>query len=558
MSDFGSGGFAFKRPKKLSSDAPLPRFRKNPLEQFFSFLAGLGSGFVRSLGGFLLFVFAQRDFHLLTASAFLAALSMPGWGFDFGFLAWFALVPAFTVILQRERLLPAFGSAFWCGFVFNALGFRFLLGINPLAWLGLGATESLLASVFALLFAGCVSALVWGVFALLVVLAQRVQSTNFFTPWQLALLWVLLAFFLGTELLPWNPLHLSQASNITLIQVSDVLGASAIDFVLIFSNLCLALLCRELLQREGQARFFSAVPVKTKNIIALTSLNGGALLVLLVFFHAYGFISLATQRALLAGSASLQLTAFQINLTPNAIRLKSEGANLYEPLIVRELNRSEPRLFVMPEGALRLEQLPLLVSKFPAQSFLLGSYPEEGNKSYNAAVLLKGNEPAQYYQKRKLVPFGESYPAAWLYGGLLKSLGLSFLTENAFTAGHPNPLLLYGSRQLGGAICFEAAFPGIFAGQSKRGAEAFVLLGDISWFQRASLLPLVQMRAHGIFRAIENRRAVVMVVNGARSINISSLGFASEAQLSLLPSSEDVSLGLSQSSSIFVNNPLLY
>lgn len=142
---------------------------------------------------------------------------------------------------------------------------------------------------------------------------------------------------------------------------------------------------------------------------------------------------------------------------------------------------------------------------------LLGTGRSEGpggdpalRVNWNSARLTEPGRPPAYYDKTRLVPFAERFPAAALFPRLAawveRELGYFWQPG----AG-PEPLESDGI-PLATPICFEDSFPDLFAGFAERGARAFILLTDDSWARSASMSR--QHLAMSAFRAAETGLAV--------------------------------------------------
>lgn len=142
---------------------------------------------------------------------------------------------------------------------------------------------------------------------------------------------------------------------------------------------------------------------------------------------------------------------------------------------------------------------------------LLGTGRSEGpggdpalRSNWNSARLSVPGQPPAYYDKTRLVPFAERFPAATLFprfaAWVERELGYFWQPGKG-----PDPLTLDGV-PLATPICFEDSFPDLFGSFAERGARAFILLTDDSWSRSASMSR--QHLAMSVFRAAETGLAV--------------------------------------------------
>lgn len=174
----------------------------------------------------------------------------------------------------------------------------------------------------------------------------------------------------------------------------------------------------------------------------------------------------------------------------------------YEGLTARPA-AARPDVVIWPEGALPavIDDLIAAGSPYaprlrdaiqPGQTLLMGANRAEpdgrgGYRYFNTLVAFRRDESALrvggYYDKFRLVPFGEFMPL----GDLAGRLGIRSLVhmEEDFTAGPPpRPLVIPGMPAVQPLICYEALFPGL-AGGGQRPAWILNISND-AWFGRTS------------------------------------------------------------------------
>lgn len=147
----------------------------------------------------------------------------------------------------------------------------------------------------------------------------------------------------------------------------------------------------------------------------------------------------------------------------------------------------------------------------PGQVLLVGAYRVEatqgGYRYYNSLVAIRRTgeslEPAGFYDKHRLVPFGEFLPL----DSLMSALGIKTLVHvgDGFSPGPPpRPLRLPGGYAYQPLICYEGLYPGF----TRAGAKAsgiwpyfIVNLSNDAWFGATSG-PLQHLNLSS-YRAIE-------------------------------------------------------
>jgi apolipoprotein N-acyltransferase len=304
-------------------------------------------------------------------------------------------------------------------------------------------------------------------------LLRVVAGFGAWLPLQACLLWLLVAW-----LQPWADLHLSQAAVPAMVQMASWFGALAIEAALVLANVALA--CTYLTRRLD-LRFLPQV------------------VVLPTLLAAHGSSQLASEAP---GVSKLQVTVAQAGLEAGNER----GFRDYLPLA--EVAREQgSQLLVLPEGAAGAQDLSKLSRIIPVLS---GTHWH----GHNSALHL-GGDTTQLYHKRILVPFGEHLP----FPGL-----------RAISPGR-RPGVIGG---LGPIICFEVSVSHLAAEQVQAGAEALVVLGDVSWFAGASQQVSSQMLAMARLRAVEMGREVLLTANRGLVAHVDSKGRVSKRDCKLL------------------------
>ncbi|MDD3045656.1 MAG: apolipoprotein N-acyltransferase [Candidatus Delongbacteria bacterium] len=140
-------------------------------------------------------------------------------------------------------------------------------------------------------------------------------------------------------------------------------------------------------------------------------------------------------------------------------------------------------------------------------------FPEtESFKKYNSVFFFDQNNQTSRYDKRKLVPFGESFPFAWVLT-FLKDISLG---QANFDKGENNkPFEMTTGNKLHTNICYEALFPYYNASLVRKGSEFIVNVSNDAWYEGTR--QVFQHSRFNIFRAVENRRSIVRLANKAEN-----------------------------------------
>jgi apolipoprotein N-acyltransferase len=193
----------------------------------------------------------------------------------------------------------------------------------------------------------------------------------------------------------------------------------------------------------------------------------------------------------------------------------------------------EKTFFVWPEGVLPSTNVndimfykELFEQNFDDNHYIaIGLNREEtinGRKFfYNSLALLDSNANLiTYYDKKKLVPFGEFLPLE----NILSKLGLKSLTNNyqSYSKGKNEKSINVKDIDLNflATICYEIIYSGEL--NSKSDYNFIINVSEDGWFGK-SIGPH-QHFTHSIFRAIENGRTVIRSANNGISAIIEPNG----------------------------------
>lgn len=323
---------------------------------------------------------------------------------------------------------------------------------------------------------------------------------------------------------PWFVLGYTQFANLTLIQISSVLGAYGISFFIVFCS-------------------FSASLVLSKGV----SFGKRVLNILLIcaisfLFTSYGKHQLATVQE---NTKILKVAILQPN-THNDM-LREDDSQILSVLnnIATELEETENLdLVIWPESTIPgyLEEGPLKdfmakVSTRTKAAQIAGASSRQETKTkhkvkqvneedfVSAGLYQKGSLVGRH-NKRKLVPFGEFLPFKKQLSNFYKENEISSLTGSFIEGEGPTQVLTIQNDTkkffFGIQICFESIFPILWRLEVLAGAEFFVNISNDGWFLNTSA-PYQHLRIN-VFRAVENGRPVLRSANSGISAVINSSG----------------------------------
>lgn len=444
---------------------------------------------------------------LATLSGLMLTASFPP--LKLSFLAFIALVPLF-VSIKNEPFLEAFKLGFIAGAA-HYLTLIYWIVVVLGRYGNLGTLLSLGPFVLLSLYLGLYPATFSGMTAL--IMGSR------FCLLFITTIWVGLEY-LRAKLLtgfPWCLLGYTQYNHLHLIQIADLCGVYGISFLIILSNV--------LFYHLFFSRQYPTKGVLKWEIICVLLLVGGT--------YAYGYYRLNMDTAKKGPSRTINVAVIQANIDQS---LKWEPSHQTETIeTYQRLTRAtfdfNPDLILWPETSVPFffqndsEFAPKILSlvRESNASILFGSPAYKQirgtTKYFNRAYLITSvDQPYQYYDKVKLVPFGEYVP--------LKKY-LFFVSRLVPAAGDFEPgnriAPLKGKHAFPGIlICFEAIFPELARSQTREGADILINLTNDAWFGKTSAPH--QHLSMAIFRAVENRKPMIRAANTGFSAFIGADG----------------------------------
>jgi apolipoprotein N-acyltransferase len=453
--------------------------------------------------------------------------------YDFGLLAWVALIPLHIALDGLSRRT----QAFWLGWLAGIIGSTGIMSWVVTAMTTYGKVPVVFSYGIMLLLTAYLGLYVALYSAGVVWFRMLVPRYGLFAA---PCLWVTLEL-LRTYLfsgLPWSLLGYSQYRQLDLIQVADHLGVYGVSFLIVLTNVALAELY---LWVMPLFRGFRPARLPWEFVTTAAMLVG--------LSWAYS-TSLIASQAVERPKASLHVGVVQPNID-QAIKwdqaYRDETLRRYDRLT--ESFGYGTDLVVWPEAATPfiferepVYQLQLVAMANRASAPLLFGSPavrfDTDRKPFllNSAYLLSPDgQLLGRYDKQHLVPFGEYIP---LKSSLLFCLEKLVEGIGDFQAG-PGPTVL--SFQLkepdgggparrvkvGVVICYEVIFPDLVRRMATNGAEFLVTITNDAWFGDSSAP--YQHFSMVVFRSVENHLAFVRAANTGISGFIDPLGRITQA-----------------------------
>ncbi len=473
----------------------------------------------------------------------LSALLM--WGaftpLDFGPLAWLCLVPLLTLVRLARPAKKMYLAAYVGGLAFWGLSLQWMRLGHPTMYIAWGALALYLALYFPLFVA-----------------LSRVAVWRLRIPLTLAapIVWVGLELLRGHLMtgFSWYYLAHSQHRWIELIQISDVVGAYGVSFLIALFAACVA----EMLPVSILARMcLLPVSLATGHVGDLTTLGRGVRVAccLAVFASALGYGY--ARRSGNEFGAGPRVALVQGNFTSEVKHDPQAGAKIHRrhEVLTGQAIQQQPDLIVWPETMFRgpLLETPLDVSDeelqkahpdFPlrdvrawkvrsrlatmaqgsgaAMVIGLETFDVDRDKvrSYNSAALIRPDGVlASRYDKVHRVVFGEYIPLVdtfpWLRS--LTPFGAGF----GIDAGKSYVAFEHKGFRFAPIICFEDTDPQLVNAMINATAEQtatgpkkvdfLVNLTNDGWFHGSSELD--QHLITAAFRCVECRTPMVLAVN---------------------------------------------
>lgn len=468
-------------------------------------------------------------------------------------LAWVSLVPFVLVCSPAAKPKPLALTAYLVSLIYWLGNLYWVFPITIVGWAAFCLYTALLWPIVALCLRYCrIKKLpLFVAVPVLFVAAERLQG-----------------LFLGGFF--WRFLAHSQYANITLIQIADIFGAAGVSFLVAMVNGLVAefaiALARKRWKWIGRCAAMTYGWMLLKTAIVCAAVTATVL---------YGCRRIA-QSPKFVETGPL-VASLQSNVPQSVKRTFEQSDRLFDDLMQnsKASARARAELIVWPETMVQATLNPsVLMLLEPSHSYrvfdkalrehakdtafvLVGAYGGEPEiqddatihltQKYNSAFLYRpdGRQYPGWYDKIHLVPFGEVVPfrrkLPWLYNFLMKFTPYNY--DYSLDYGSKYTVFEMTGRQgqqeklyrFSVMICYEDTTPEIarrFAmdQQGRKRVDWLVNISNDGWFVRfkkGKVLPSTELPQHTavcVFRAVENRLAVLRSVNTGISCLIDTLG----------------------------------
>jgi apolipoprotein N-acyltransferase len=438
----------------------------------------------------------------------LAVISFPK--FNLFFFVYIAFIPLLFVV-TRNDFKKSFLYGFTAGFVFNAVGLYWLLPTLEFY------TGSHLQTIVSSCCLWAYLSLYWGFWALLLSFVYRntkkIKNQIFANILVIifgACLWVVLEYVRTYFLtgFPWMLIGYSQFKFIEVIQLSEFCGVYGVSFLILFCNLC----------------FYFWIKKSQKKYLYLP---------LSFVFIILIFGAIRAEKFNFLGEKEFSVSIVQPNIDQNCKWDNAYRAYILEVLrmYANKISEHKTDLVLWPET--------VLPGYIPIDEYIYGSVKDivniagglnivgsnfyEEDLPYNATFSFENNgfygDYISVHKKNHLVPFGEFIPCKTFlskFFGVLNQMG-------DFVRGDDTQIFSNEKMYLGAMICSENFFPDIARRFVLSGAKVLTTQADDSWFFDTAALE--QHFIMNIFRAVENRKPLLVSANSGISGIINASGF---------------------------------
>ncbi len=357
-----------------------------------------------------------------------------------------------------------------------------------------------------------VSASYYALFGLIYKYSRRLFGKR--AIWTLPLIWggMETAMLFEELAFPWTYLAHTLTGKTEFIQIAEYFGVTSVSMAVLYISILLYSSIKYLLIKDSFRTY--------------TRLQAA----LLLFFGLiiFGWLRMGSIDSQLENADTIKASLIHPGLD---VEYKWEKKN-FNAIIENQMKLSEAALLEDPDLIIwgesnfpkYLENSPSYIGDFlifaadKKTDLCIGSlgydyFPEtESFKKYNSVFFFDQNNSKFRYDKRKLVPFGESFPFAWALT-FLKEISLG---QANFDKGDNNaPFEMTSGNKFHTNICYEALFPYYNASLVRKGSQFIVNVSNDAWYENTR--QVYQHSRFNVFRAIENRRSIVRLANKAEN-----------------------------------------
>ena len=470
---------------------------------------------------------------LVSLSGVLLSFSAPG--YDLWFLAWFFLAPLFIIINITKKIQGILFYSFLFGFTYNFGYLHWLFSIHPLSWLGIDNSLSLFISVLSLIIVSGYNALFFVLFSFLYFLVREFSvkpyNSGILNILFVTLLWLIIfnKISISESLLgfPWTLIEYSQYKNLFLIQIAEFCGSLSISFLIVFFNIVLAKTLLWAISVEKIGNRYIRRDSSQSGILISSFL----FISVLIIFSLISGVCLYNKNKQKFSKTSQTVCILQGNLPLKVTRGQEMNLNYAKKIYSSLLSKIDAKLIIIPEGALPaifnndqdLQRWIKNLSHLKHSDIISGSYCLQDINITNCAVSYSPlTNNFSFYDKERLVPFGEFTPFSVLLPGVLKKLASNLIGDGFKNGDKKQEVISTSIGNAGVNICFELIFPDIIRKHVLSGANFLLNISDLSWFSND--IQKKQFLSFAVFRAIENRKWIAIASNNGISAFIEPSG----------------------------------
>ena len=311
---------------------------------------------------------------------------------------------------------------------------------------------------------------------------------------------------------PWNLISFSFSEVLPLLQILSYIGTYS------FNLLCLTLFILPSLFYLKKSKYD------------------------MYFVFSFGFILISAvvfgqTKLEQSKDASLKDNNFIIKIISPKIGIERFYNTENEEEIIQSLiklskpNKQVKTIFVWPEGIFNNTELKnikkyqnIFREKFSNKHLIIFGINNSVNENtFNSLAVVNNNlDLIEFYNKNKLVPFGEFLPLE----KFLKNLGMKTITNfyNSYSIGEKREIINLQQQQFDISflplICYEIIYSGKLS--KKKNYDLIINISEDGWFGE-SIGPH-QHFSHSIFRSIEEGKSIIRSTNNGTSALIDPYG----------------------------------
>lgn len=435
----------------------------------------------------------------LILTALLTGLIFPP--FRSTYLIFFLLIPLISSLKKKPERAPV------TGFVFG-----FFMTVTACYWIFFNSGAEPWVRIMSGFGLFVVNGLYYALFGFLYKQSSRLFAQN--AVWAIPVLWAGMETSMLFEELafPWTYIAHTLTDKTAFIQIAEFFGVVSVSMAVLYISILIF---------ESASHFIRKDFIRTYTRL---------LTALLIFFGLliFGHLRIGHIRDHLHNADTVRAALIHPGLDVEYKWQKENFADIIntQMRLSRESLSESPDLIIWGESNFPryLENNPSYIGDFiifaaeNRTDLCIGSlgydyFPETDSfKKYNSTFFFDQNKNMVRYDKRKLVPFGESFPFAWILT-FLKDISLG---QANFDKGTDNsPHIMTNGTLFHPIICYEALFPYYNAHLVRKGSQFMVNVSNDAWYENTS--QVFQHSRFNVFRAIENRRSVFRLANKAES-----------------------------------------